>query len=712
MTRLLTYKLDPTPVSPESKGSRPSNTKINGQSLEEAKPITPIQLKNEKAFSANNSIPQPGLVVPANVTPTKGTVVLVPNISESAKRAEYQAFPSIDNHVVKERTSTPKKRKRDSDNEVSGMPNGVDSREKSNAELEQLKILIQRIFAAADSESCDETSGEIFFMQEELSDSQARVLTPSAQQKLDFALRKVISGGRISDVPTDQLVRVQTICSPSVNVAENISLTVGEGWNESDKSEWIRRIEVASRGLLAGKSIIRIMAAALDDKQIYSEENTSSVLKTLRNVLDYSIVPLTEARSSGAAAELFSFLATEKKVLTSLLLLANGLLKLIGTFLEKVDVAENLVTEIEYITTNLIFIDNAHSERDSVLGVQRFELIRRTALDVLSKIFLRYSSQRTFIIDEILSSLEKLPVTPQNARQYRIADGKPIQLVSALVMRLVQATTSTAGLVAAKTGSRNLGNGIADDEESSQDDAPLATKSLNGINTEDNTLQRMEKLIKPLQGAAQQHAHYIMHYLVQRALNSTKSGDQPYRVLLDIFAEDFINCLGLVEWPSAELLLRVLLSSLLRLAENDKTPAPQKNMALDLLGTMGSGIVDLQIHLRQVSKTIDASESELADRLTRLANDARDDDLGEEDMLGSDGPYRAIIEFLQNYDATDQQCESARGYHLVQWASRISKAATLRQQESEEVQNDAGLSHLRHLCRKVELILETGDTIA
>ncbi|KAF2395942.1 WD40 repeat-like protein, partial [Trichodelitschia bisporula] len=41
-----------------------------------------------------------------------------------------------------------------------------------------------------------------------------------------------------------------------------------------------------------------------------------------------------------------------------------------------------------------------------------------------------------------------------------------------------------------------------------------------------------------------------------RALASTKSDDQPYHSLLDIFIEDLINVLGSPDWPAAELLLR------------------------------------------------------------------------------------------------------------------------------------------------------------
>lgn len=711
--------VDPTPTSPMGEGGAPTKIHSKEHSVEHERGSTSIKSNNEIAFKSNNGIPQTSSILPAEVTPTKNTVVLVSNLSEPAKRAEYQAFPNVDHEAIQSRNNTPKKRKRNSENEVSGICKGVDPQEKSKKDLEQLTNLLETIFKAEEHNVTDEASGQSIFTQEEVSDSHVQVLTSPLQQRLDFALRKVISGSRITDIPIDQLVRIHGICSPSVKVTEYISLAVGQDWNETDIQEWLRRIDSAARGLYAGKTIIRIMATALDDKQIYSEENTSFVLKALRKILEYTIIPVTEARSSGANSESFAFFSAEKKTITSLLILANGLLALIGTFLDKVDVVENLITEIEYITTNLIFVDNAHSERDSVLGIQKFEMLRRTALDVLSKIFLRYPNQRTFIIDEILSSLEKLPITPQSARQYRIADGKPIQLVSALIMRLVQTTTSTTGSAAKRTyykepDTKVVENGVHYDakEESSRDSTPLATKHTHDIADENCVPERVDKFAKALQGAAQQNAQYVMHYLVQRALNSTKSGDQPYRVLLDIFTEDFINCLGLADWPSAELLLRMLLSSLLRLAENDKTPAPQKNMALDLLGIMGSGIIDLHNRIRHFSQGLDASESELADRLIHLANNACEDDLGEEDLLSFDGPYRAILEFLQNYDSKDMQCESARSYHLVQWASRICKAVKNRQQESDDISNNVGLSNLQYLCRQVEQIMETTDVLA
>jgi len=61
----------------------------------------------------------------------------------------------------------------------------------------------------------------------------------------------------------------------------------------------------------------------------------------------------------------------------------------------------------------------------------------------LAQIFARYEDQRIFIFDEILTSLEKLPVNRQSARQFKLVEGgKNIQLVSALMMTLVQTSAT------------------------------------------------------------------------------------------------------------------------------------------------------------------------------------------------------------------------------------------------------------------------------
>ena len=56
----------------------------------------------------------------------------------------------------------------------------------------------------------------------------------------------------------------------------------------------------------------------------------------------------------------------------------------------------------------------------------------------LHQIFAHHESQRSWIIEEILSSLIKLYSANQKAGQFRLRDGRSIRTVSALLMQLVQ----------------------------------------------------------------------------------------------------------------------------------------------------------------------------------------------------------------------------------------------------------------------------------
>ena len=179
---------------------------------------------------------------------------------------------------------------------------------------------------------------------------------------------------------------------------------------------------------------------------------------------------------------MFKVYSGQKKQLTNLIRLSGRILRLLGELVAKVDVAESAITKVEYISNKLIFVENAHTEKESLLGIQRFESMRRVAMDALAKIFARHPNQRVFIFDEILMSLEKLPVTRQSARQYKLADGKPIQLVSALLMRLVQTSATWTESDSPPSPKRRRRRDQEDDdeeeeeEEESSDDEAIMTQ--------------------------------------------------------------------------------------------------------------------------------------------------------------------------------------------------------------------------------------------
>ena len=283
------------------------------------------------------------------------------------------------------------------------------------------------------------------------------------------------------------------------------------------------------------------------------------------------------------------------------------------------------------------------------------------------------------IFDEILTSLEKLPVTKQSARQFKLAEGGSIQLVSALIMRLIQTSASKVDDAKANRRTKALealnGDDGAEESQNHSTGKYTITTEHKAEKQPVTAIQELADDVGQLLDTAKANATYVVAFIVNRAMKSTKSGDAPYRNLLDLFVEDFITCLNSTDWPAAELMLRLFLFKMVQLAEGDKTPAPAKNMALDLLGLMGAAISELNSHVRKTANSLENGETDLGRYLAKLAEASLEKKAsGSELVSWGAGPYRACLESLQHrcpVKDDDPQLRSAIGFFMAEWASKI-----------------------------------------
>ncbi|KAI5309669.1 Sister chromatid cohesion protein 2, partial [Ascosphaera atra] len=156
-------------------------------------------------------------------------------------------------------------------------------------------------------------------------------------------------------------------------------------------------------------------------------------------------------------------------------------------------------------------------------------------------------------------------------------------------------------------------------------------------------------------------------------MTSTKTGDQPYRNLLDLFIEDLLGVLGSTDWPSAELLLRVLASQMVSIAEHDKSLTNAKNMALELLGWMGSAIAQLTSTAAHLSSSIgEDDDAELVEYLKDMFENHTRRALHMQDLVVDDGPFKVVLQYLHERNLGSTQLSSAKGYMLVQWAKALT----------------------------------------
>lgn len=665
--------------------ARPPSTGLNSQASHQSQIHTQATVSSSQKSHFSEAASQ-------SASQRSSVAIVIPQTLTEAQRAQYMAVP--DTIVVAPRPQnkpTKETSQKHTDIKVDQRLTSasIAQQEKANAAVAKLQALISDIFEAEDQLQAD-TSGLVssdgtrFFNTQDSTEG-TPLLHSAVQTQLDSVLHKAIANGRLSSVSVENLGRLQRLCENATTAASITNYRIDDD-TAQEVDEWLHRLEVGEQGLTACKTLLRIMTAGREEKQLYSEEALRNLMNTLSHVVETCVVPVVEMRSGGASSDSFKIAHARCKPLTQVLTACTRVIKLLGDLIAKTDVDESVIVSAEFICKTMVFVENATTERDAALGIQRFETARRAAMDVLAKIFARYPEQRQSIFDEILTSLEKLPVGRQSARQFKMIDAKPIQLVSALLMRLVQTSATRSKvrtIIATENGSGDKADTNSDAESSDEDaDGDSDFDSENekkrrpkpkSKKPSSNGPEDLPSIANPLYEAALRDAHYVVNYMVQRALTSTKSGDQPYRNLLDIFTEDFLAVLGNTDWPAAELFLRVLLQKLFELSENHKGSAPSKAMALELMGIMASRITELRLQAQSAARHHNPDQTVTSSKLLEFHESISADEVAEDEFFAFDGPYRVVLEYLQARGTDDAALATARGYHTVQWAKQILK---------------------------------------
>lgn len=666
----------PTPQAPPEQNHSSVNISV------QAPPQLQVLPKPNNPETPKKLAPQPS---PAPTSGSNALAAVIPDLPSTFRADDYDVVP--DSPDTPQHLSRKRKRS-EIDEYDDGVNLTVDQRQKADTAAHNLQEFLREIFEAEDQIQPDRFSGNHILM----STSEGISLTNMAQSKVESFLQKIITVGRFSQAPLDELLRLQKLSEGALKEAETVDVKIDDSMGDPEVDAMVQQIDTAELGLKAARTSLRLMSGGREDKQLYSEDAIQSALNAFKNVVENCIVPIVEMRSSGSSSTTFRLLSAQKKALNNLLTQCRRVLSLLSSLVANVELSETVINTLEFTTARLIFVENAPAEKDSVLGVAKFDSLRVVAMDTLAQIFLCNPSQRQGIFDEILTSLEKLPVTKQSARQFKLAEGGSIQLVSALIMRLIQTSATKPDDGKANRRHKALEALNGDDEVDGakpngqpKSDARYVVHSESRAAQESVTaIQELNEEVSPLLGAAKTNANYVVQFIVNRAMKSTKTGDAPYRNLLDLFVEDFITCLPSTDWPAAELLLRLFLFKMVQLAEGDKTPAPAKNMALDLLGVMGSAISELTSNVRKAATSLENGD-ELAQYLVGLAFSSLEKRHNPVDLVSwSCGPFRVSLEYLEERCSQDPQLHSAIGFFMAEWASEIGSTYEMIDDKQED----------------------------
>ena len=623
--------------------------------------------------------------------PVKAIAIELPRAA-SFNKNEYQVVPDEPDEPA---SLSSRKRKRGDlgGDELYG--DSLDLRQRADAALNELRVFLQYVFEAEDYAHQTRTSNDVIIFTVD----NETALVATIQAKAHTLLQKTMSLNCFQSVPLDHLLRLLRFCEAALKQAESLDIKVMDTWVIADVEQWVQQLPLLEIAIKAARTALRTMCGGRQDKQLYSEDTIEKSLDLFKRIMDGIVIPIAELRSSDRTSELFKSLSSHKKKIVALFTDCQKLFSVMSEMLSKIDTSDTVTNTLEFAASSLIFIETANAERDSVIDTQKFDGFRLVAMDMLSQIFLLNPAQRQGIFDGILTSLEKLPLG-KRARTFKLVDGTSIQPVSALIMRLVQ--TSAGKVDETKTNGRVTA--FSDEaEDGAAESSQKGKKPVFSIRSEEHAaiqhstaIQELSAVASPLMDTARHNASYVVSFIVNRALKSTKSGDTPYRNLLDLFVEDFTVCLDNPDWPAAEMLLRLLMMMMFKLVEGDKTSVTAKNMALEILGIVGAAISNLRGHVRKTASGLDGRDSdELGMFLSDLASAALELKSRPEHMVAWTGPYRATVEYLESRFTEDPHLASAITFIVSDWGNKVCAAYDHYTDDFEERDQELGRNAYR-----------------
>ncbi|KAL1921753.1 uncharacterized protein VTP21DRAFT_10395 [Calcarisporiella thermophila] len=458
------------------------------------------------------------------------------------------------------------------------------------------------------------------------------------------------------------------------------------------------KLDQVLNGVEAAICAFFLMTSERLSKQLYPEDLIIASLNLMKSQLEGIVYPLFESYPGVGRSE-------DNTSNTSIMLkaLANPqlahyiaqLTQLLTILLQKVydlmhleELSDRVIISIGFIAIGPFFIDDSTCENGFLKEQKTLEHLKLVALGLLRSIFIRYPEQRTWILEEIMCSLIKLPKVKRNLRKYTLPEGKSIQMVSALILQLVQSCTEGIMRTSLSQTRKSFSTLNADEEGDKAGAEHLLPEHA----------EKYDQLWKSGLEAATSCARYVFQFFLTRCSKSSKSmNETEYRALLDNFIEDVITVLNYPEFPAAELFLNIFGKIMVNYIDDKKIDNTSKGMALDYLGTICSRIK--KFDFTGPPKEPGASPHPSAvnpSNATPLAwlGEAYDIPMGEMTVSSNHTKVKnlwecqnIVLDFLEFAVSQDSALNSARFFLLCEWGHQYVNAWKYlgESKENEEV---------------------------
>merc|ERR1712113_428119 len=176
--------------------------------------------------------------------------------------------------------------------------------------------------------------------------------------------------------------------------------------------------------------------------------------------------------------------------------------------------------------------------------------LQLAALKLVTNIFSKYEKHRKLLLDDILASIARLPSSKRSLRTYRLNSNTHIQMLTALVLQLIQCVVTLPKKLAIKIDGKNKAP-IIKPKTNGEPEDPNEEDISGGAGDVDRDV-----LINNKYSMAMATAHQFLTVFLKKC--GAKNEDIDYRPLFENFVQDLLTTVNTPEWPAAELLLSFL----------------------------------------------------------------------------------------------------------------------------------------------------------
>ena len=458
--------------------------------------------------------------------------------------------------------------------------------------------------------------------------------------------------------------------------------------------ECASRFEIATETMMAINCIFSILQFDQLPKQVYFEDVISNCLSGLRFHLTKNIYQYVESIEEGYnnPSELLAYVARNNinKVLHSHL--SELFNSIIGTLpslntlmsLKSISLSEQVLITTAYIAINPFFVaepsitksnrnQNNLNLKNALLPIGKdngMRALRLIALTLIQNIFANYENQRNWIIDEIISSIIKLPDIKKQVRKYQLRSGETIFTFSALILQLVQISSHNFYNEIEKFRNKRY----LDFENNREND------NINFIKGELNVW-----LNNGIESSSVKVAQSIIMQIFSN-LNNNKinksSHEADYKIILENLINDSLKVLYQPEWPSSSLILIVIFKCFAKFLDDQRnTPEIMnlKQVSLEHLGNILS-------KLREVDKKINIEN----DNKNNIKLKSIEDIVKECDKLSIENlneKYQKLLMKLHSKSNDDEIFNSAFKLNGVIYGQSLIKGLKLSQELIESYES-------------------------